>query len=405
MPCSARPAGRRPRPGASRRRASASSAASTSAGSSPLSIAPLRIASGSSRSRCRPTLTRLLPGPWSHPGAASRSRRTTNARSRLASSQPARGPFGPPEEGEVERRERPSRREPEAGRGREDRRLPGSPPLGGRPGLRPPRRHGPGERAEERPLLRVEAARFAPAAPRERPSGPAPARRSRARPGRPAAAPRGFALVRGRGRSPSPPPSSAGTSAAGTWTRNARWENARPEGRRLGRDVGVGVAEGVAEDRREAGRQVALDLAPGGRGGEPVELVEQARDRVGALGVELDGVVRPGPDEERPELLRREDLDDLVGGGAAALGGRHLPAADVQELVRHVDRRLALEHLAGDRVGAVPRAARGREVLAARLDRHPEQAPLGRPLEVPGELARCRRTATPSRASRSHGPR
>ena len=82
----------------------------------------------------------------------------------------------------------------------------------------------------------------------------------------------------------------------------------RPEGGRLGRDVGVRVEQRVAEDRLEAGRQLALDLAAGGRGGEPVELVEQARDRVRPLGIELDRRVRPGPQEQEAELLGRDHL-------------------------------------------------------------------------------------------------
>ena len=57
------------------------------AGSSPLSTAPRRRRSGSSRSRCRPT---LMPGrPPRRPRAGGRS---TKSRSSAASSQPARGP-------------------------------------------------------------------------------------------------------------------------------------------------------------------------------------------------------------------------------------------------------------------------------------------------------------------------
>ena len=60
-----------------RRAASTSSARSTSAGSSPLSIAPLRMRSGSSRSRCTPT---LMPGASSVPRRPARlgRRRMTN---------------------------------------------------------------------------------------------------------------------------------------------------------------------------------------------------------------------------------------------------------------------------------------------------------------------------------------
>ena len=79
-------------------RASSSRARSTSAGSSPLSMAPWRMTSGSSRSRCSPTLIAAAsrtglaagrPQPSSRPIA-------TKIGSRLASSQPARGPFARP---------------------------------------------------------------------------------------------------------------------------------------------------------------------------------------------------------------------------------------------------------------------------------------------------------------------
>ena len=95
-----------------------------------------------------------------------------------------------------------------------------------------------------------------------------------------------------------------------------------------------------------------------------------------------------GPDEQEPRLLRRHDAADRVRGGPRPLRGRHLLAGDIQELVGEVERRLQLEHLAGDGVGAVPRPAGRREVLAVGLDRDAEQAPLRRPLEVPGELRR-----------------
>src|SRR5437868_6484447 len=66
--------------------------------------------------------------------------------------------------------------------------------------------------------------------------------------------------------------------------------------------------------------------------------------------------------------------------------GRHLVAADVEELVGDVERRIALEHLAGDRIAPIARPAGGREVLAAGLDRDPEERPLRRPLHVPRQL-------------------
>ena len=87
-------------PSARRRRRAASGGGrraraprSMSAGSSPLSIAPLRIASASSRSRCSPT---LMPHRRPAPGRPRGVARPRSRGSRLASSQPARGPFGRP---------------------------------------------------------------------------------------------------------------------------------------------------------------------------------------------------------------------------------------------------------------------------------------------------------------------
>ena len=178
----------------------------------------------------------------------------------------------------------------------------------------------------------------------------------------------------------------------------------RPERARLGGDVRVRVEQRVAERRLVARRDLALDLAAGGRRGEPVELVEQARDGVGPVRVELDRLVRARAQEQEAELLGRDDLGDRVGGRAAALRGRHLLAADVEELVRDVERRLALEHLARDRVAPVARAAGRREVLAARLDGHAEERPLGRPLEVPGQLGRPAERADPARRAAAARP-
>src|SRR5581483_2985636 len=66
--------------------------------------------------------------------------------------------------------------------------------------------------------------------------------------------------------------------------------------------------------------------------------------------------------------------------------GRHLPAADVDELVREPERRLLPPHLAVDLVRAVARATGGEQVLAALLVRHAEVIPHRAPLEVPVEL-------------------
>ena len=179
----------------------------------------------------------------------------------------------------------------------------------------------------------------------------------------------------------------------------------RPERLRLRRDVRVRIQQRVGERARVAGRQVALDRLAGGRGGELVELVEEARHGVGPLGVEVDRVVRARAQEEEPELLGRDDLDDLVGGRAAPLGRRHLLAADVDELVRDVQRRLPLEDLAGDRVAPVARPAGGREVLAARLDRDAEAATTGRPIRGSTAASPRRRTAPPGPSSHSRSPR
>ncbi len=103
---------------------------------------------------------------------------------------------------------------------------------------------------------------------------------------------------------------------------------------RLGRDVGRRVQQGVAERGLEPRRQLALDLAARGRGGEPVELVEQARDRVRPVRVELDRLVRARTQEQEAQLLGRDHLGDRMRGGAAALRRRHLAPADVEELVR-----------------------------------------------------------------------
>ena len=170
----------------------------------------------------------------------------------------------------------------------------------------------------------------------------------------------------------------------------------RAEGRGFAGDVGVGIHQRVAEDRGVAGGQLATDLAARRCRGQPVELVEEPRDLVGPLGVELDRMVRPRPEEEQPHLLRRDDVDDGVGRGPGPLRRGHLLPADVQELVRDVEWWLALEHLAGDRVAPVARPAGGREVLAAGFDRHAEQRPLRRPFEVPRQLRPAAERAHPA---------
>src|ERR671936_424606 len=106
-----------------------------------------------------------------------------------------------------------------------------------------------------------------------------------------------------------------------------------PEGGGLDNRIGCGIDERVAEDALMAGWEVALDLAPGGGVGNPVEFVEETGDGVGAVGVEFDRLVRARPDEQEAQLLGWNDLRDRMGRRAATLRRRHLPAADVQELV------------------------------------------------------------------------
>ena len=151
-------------------------------------------------------------------------------------------------------------------------------------------------------------------------------------------------------------------------------------------DIGLRVDQRGGEQPIRVGRQLALHVAPGHRGGDSVGLVEDARDGIGPVRIEVDGLVVARPQEEEAQLLRRQHLGDVVRGGAPPLGGGHLAAADVQELVDHVQRRLALEHLPGDRLRAVARAALGAEILPVRLDGHAEQAPLRRPVDVEGQL-------------------
>ena len=104
--------------------------ASTSDGSSPLSIAPCGWRRGILAQPLQPDAhaaaairIRVMRGVCRR-AAASRSRVTTNSGSSLASSQPARGPFGRPEEREVQRAEGPARLQPALGGGLEDRGLP-----------------------------------------------------------------------------------------------------------------------------------------------------------------------------------------------------------------------------------------------------------------------------------------
>ena len=107
-------------------------------------------------------------------------------------------------------------------------------------------------------------------------------------------------------------------STPGIWISIARWAKAGRNAAGFGGDVRVRVEEGVAERRFVSGRQLALDLAAGRSRGELVELVEEPRDLVGAVGIEVDGVVRPMAQEQEAELLGRNDLGDRVRRGAHA---------------------------------------------------------------------------------------
>ena len=174
--------------------------------------------------------------------------------------------------------------------------------------------------------------------------------------------------------------------------------------RRLGHRVRVRVELAHREDPVRVGRQLAAHLAPGGRVGDPVVLVEEARDRV-ARGVEVERVVRAVAQEDEAHQLGREHLGHPVGARPAALARAHLPPADVQELVRDVEGRLAVEDLARDRVGAVAGAALRREVLPGGFDRHARGSSTARPTRGSRGAWTGRRTGRPSRRGRTRAPR
>ena len=377
-----------------RRVASTSSARSTIDGSSPLSIAPRRMTSGSSRSRCSPTLMRLLPLLLRPPLAAAagpRRGRGSRAASRHGARSSVRGTRGR------------SRRTPACRRGHVHSR-----PRRSRPARRRRRSalraHRIGQRAQIGPLLGVEVAGGggqASAGPRRSPTrAHTPSSQRRTAPSRSSSSDRSCSVS----GAPFSASTRATTSTPGTCTSSARCPNGGRYAAASASTSAAGSQQRVGEDRRIAGRQVALDLLAGRRPREPVELVELARDRIGALGHELDDALRAMADEQEADLLRRQDLGDRVRRGAQSLGRRHLPAADVEELVGHVARRLALEDLARDGIAPVAGAAARGEVLAARLDGHAEQRPLRRPLEVPGQLRGALQRRDPAASSHSPGP-
>ena len=146
-----------------------------------------------------------------------------------------------------------------------------------------------------------------------------------------------------------------------------RWRKAgRKRAASSGR-VGRRIDEAGSEDALRVGRQLAAHGMAGGRSRDSVELVEEPWDGV-ALGVEVEGASRLVAQEQEADELRGQQVGHLVGGGAAAARGAHLAAADIEELVGHVQGRFALEDLARDGVTAVPAAALRGEVLAAAFD-------------------------------------
>ena len=304
---------------------------------------------------------------------------------------------GPAEEREVDRAERAAGRE---------RRVPGDPEEERLPGVAAVRvllLGRDGEPAQEDPLVlaerrRLDGERVAPDAHDRALRG------VRVQPGAGGGEPLGQGCrLAGRERSALLLGHASGDVHAGDLGQEGEVPEGRPVcGGSLGGDR-AGELD-VAEEPLGVRRQLAAVGSTGHGGGQLVELVEEARDRVRALGVELDGLVRAGPQEEEAERLRGQDLGHPVGRRAATLGGRHLAAADVEELVGEVEGRLAVEDLAGQGVRAVAAPAGGGEVLAAGLDRHPEEAPLGGPLQVPGQLGGAAERGDPAGRSTAVGP-
>jgi hypothetical protein len=206
------------------------------------------------------------------------------------------------------------------------------------------------------------------------------------------------------GRAARPSPSArAATSTPGIWIERREVREREPEGARLGLDVGVRIEQRVAEDVREARRQLALDVAPG-VARRAVELVEQARDRVGAVGSNSIAWFGRGR-RNRSRAARRHDLGDLW---------RRAPRPFEVDIFLPPMLRNSYGTLIGGSRSNTSRAiasersreppGRG-EVLAAWLDRHPEQRPLRGPFEVPRQLRRAAITARPSRRPAAAGPR
>ena len=177
----------------------------------------------------------------------------------------------------------------------------------------------------------------------------------------------------------------------------------RSEAGGLDLHVRLGVDQAGPEDALGVRRQLAAHLAARRGRGDPVELVEEPGDGV-ALRVELEGPARLVAQEEEADELRRQQVGHLVGRRAAALRRAHLAPADVEELVGHVGRRLAIEDLAADGVAAVAAATLRGEVLAAALDGDVEVAPLGRPVHVEGQLGAAAEGRHASTVAAAGGP-
>ena len=313
--------------------------------------------SGSCRRRRAAAAARRSSGQLRGAPAAVSSRSSTNAQVERRE-QPARArPVRSAQERGVDRGERPTVRD--AGlRGRpEDHVLP-------RLARKRPRCRRSG--AEARRDTSAGRRPTRPRRDRERPRGPrrsrAPARTTEATHGRRRGVRRRSAPRARSSGAPFSASTRARTSTFGICTRSARWRERRPECRRFAGHVRIGIEKRVAEDRVGAERAARRERRdprsppPAGRtrrtgaGSRPSP---PGRTRSpGSAGAAGTG---SGP-------ARRARRRRLVGRGADALRRRHLPAADVQELVGHVERRLAFEDLAGDRVGsdrATRRPSRG----------------------------------------------
>ena len=135
--------------------------------------------------------------------------------------------------------------------------------------------------------------------------------------------------------------------------------------------------------------------------GAPQALVLRERPRhAGGVDREVDCPPGLDPEHQIAKQLRRQDGRQLSGGGADPLRRAHLGAREGEELVAERDRHIAPEDFPRQRGRDLVRPAGAHVVLAAAFQRHVEHLPLGRPLELPGELAVAPEGApAPSRAA------